>query len=200
MRKMSPQRDPRTSGGQYLGRAIRGLRRDRGLTLNQLSERSGLSVPFLSQLENNRAKPSLQSLSAIATALGCKTIDIMNTAEAGSVVDVDRAPAAPGERDRSLGVLGGQVHVEEFTRGAGSGEAWQTHVHAMVLYVVRGTISVGLVAAGEESTQLLGAGDRILCGGGVAYRWEARPPADQGDGSAVVIAVRVDDRAMSSRD
>lgn len=200
MRKMSPQRDPRTSGGQYLGRAIRGLRRDRGLTLNQLSERSGLSVPFLSQLENNRAKPSLQSLSAIATALGCKMIDIMNTAEAGSVVDVDRAPAAPGERDRSLGVLGGQVHVDELTRSAGSGEAWQTHVHAMVLYVVRGTISVGLVAAGEESTQLLGAGDRILCGGGVAYRWEARPPADQGDGSAVVIAVRVDDRAVSSRD
>jgi transcriptional regulator with XRE-family HTH domain len=200
MRKVSPQRDPRTSGGQHLGRAIRGLRRDRGLTLNQLSERSGLSVPFLSQLENNRAKPSLQSLSAIATALGCKMIDIMNTAEAGSVVDVDRAPAAPGELDRTLGVLGGQVHVEELTRDPGSGEAWQTHVHAMVLYVVRGTISVSLMAAGEESTHLLAAGDRILCGGGVSYRWEARPPADHADGSAVVVAVRVVDRAVLSRD
>jgi transcriptional regulator with XRE-family HTH domain len=200
MRKVSPQRDPRTSGGQHLGRAIRGLRRDRGLTLNQLSEGSGLSVPFLSQLENNRAKPSMQSLSAIAMALGCKMIDIMTTAEAGSVVDVDRAPAAQGELDRSLGVLGRQVHVEELTRRAGSGEGWQTHVHAMVLYVVRGAISVSLVAAGEESTQLLGAGDRILCGGGVAYRWEARPPDEQGDGFAVVVAVRVDDRAVLARD
>jgi hypothetical protein len=66
--------------------------------------------------------------------------------------------------------------------------------------VVRGAISVSLVAAGEESTQLLGAGDRILCGGGVAYRWEARPPDEQGDGFAVVVAVRVDDRAVLARD
>jgi transcriptional regulator with XRE-family HTH domain len=170
------------------------LRRDRGLTLAALSEQSGLSVPFLSQLENNRAKPSLQSLSAIATALGCNISDVISAAQADSVVDVDRSRGAVGDADRPLGILGGQVQVTEVIRDAGAGEEWQSHVHGVVLYVVRGAVTVDIWAGDGESTHSLGGGDRILCGGGVAYRWEA------GVDGAVVIAVRVDDRAVLSRD
>lgn len=194
MRKMSRDLDPRTSSGQHLGRAIRGLRRERGMTLAALSEQSGLSVPFLSQLENNRAKPSLQSLSAIATALGCNMSDVISAAQADSVVDVGRSGGAPGDGDRSLGILGGQVQVTEVTRDAGGGEQWQAHIHEVVLYVVRGAVVVTIWAGDGESMHSLGVGDRILCGGGVAYRWQA------GVDDTVVIAVRVDDRAVLSRD
>jgi transcriptional regulator with XRE-family HTH domain len=194
MRKKSRDLDPRTAGGQHLGRAIRGLRRDRGLTLAALSEQSGLSVPFLSQLENNRAKPSLQSLSAIATALGCNMSDVISAAQADSVVDVGRSCGAADNADRSLGNLGGQVQVTEATRDAGAGEEWQAHIHGVVLYVVRGAVVVTIWAEDGECTHSLGVGDRVLCGGGVAYRWQADV-----DG-AVVIAVRVDDRAVLSRD
>jgi transcriptional regulator with XRE-family HTH domain len=194
MRKLSRGLDPRISSGQHLGRAIRGLRRERGLTLAALSEQSGLSVPFLSQLENNRAKPSLQSLSAIATALGCNMSDVISAAQADSVVDVGRSGGAAGDADRSLGTLGGQVHVTEVTRQAGAGEEWQSHIHEVVLYVVRGAVVVTIWADDGEVAHGLGVGDRILCGGGVAYRWQADV-----DG-AVVIAVRVDDRAVLSRD
>ncbi|MEI7548498.1 MAG: helix-turn-helix transcriptional regulator, partial [Actinomycetota bacterium] len=53
-----------------LGTAIRGLRLAVGLTMVELADRAGLSQPFLSQIENGRARPSMQSLYRIATALG----------------------------------------------------------------------------------------------------------------------------------
>ena len=194
MRKMSRELDPRRSSGQHLGRAIRGLRRECGLTLAALSEQSGLSIPFLSQVENNRANPSLQSLSAIAKALGCNMSDVISAAQADSVVDVGRSEGAAGGADRSLGILGGHVQVTEVTRDGGAGEEWQAHIHEVVLYVVRGAVVVTTWAGDAESAHSLEVGDRILCGGGVAYRWQA------GVDGTVVIAVRVDDRAALSRD
>ncbi|MDE0137587.1 MAG: helix-turn-helix transcriptional regulator, partial [bacterium] len=45
-----------------LGAALRRLRKAQGLTLQQLASRCGLSQPFLSQLENGKAMPSLMAL------------------------------------------------------------------------------------------------------------------------------------------
>jgi len=53
-----------------LGGAIRERRLAGELTLVALAERSGLSQPFLSQVENGRATPSMDSLYRIASALG----------------------------------------------------------------------------------------------------------------------------------
>lgn len=53
-----------------LGRAIRERRLGHSLTLVKLAEQVGLSQPFLSQVENGRARPSLMSLHRIAEALG----------------------------------------------------------------------------------------------------------------------------------
>jgi transcriptional regulator with XRE-family HTH domain len=52
-----------------VGREARRWRRDRGLTLAQVGERSGLNVGYLSQIENDKAVPSLEALAAIAVAL-----------------------------------------------------------------------------------------------------------------------------------
>ena len=52
-----------------LGGAIRALRRERGLTLVELAAATGLSQPFLSQVELGRSRPSMRSLFRIATAL-----------------------------------------------------------------------------------------------------------------------------------
>lgn len=53
-----------------LGRTIRDRRRERGLTLVALASATSLSQPFLSQVENGRARPSMASLHRIAEALG----------------------------------------------------------------------------------------------------------------------------------
>jgi transcriptional regulator with XRE-family HTH domain len=52
-----------------IGAAIRDRRKRLGLTLQQVAELSGLSAPFLSQVERNQASPSLLSLEALARAL-----------------------------------------------------------------------------------------------------------------------------------
>ena len=52
-----------------LGQAVRTRRAQLGLTLSQVAERSGLSAPFLSQVETSFAAPSLVSLFAIARVL-----------------------------------------------------------------------------------------------------------------------------------
>ncbi len=53
-----------------LGKTLRSRRQSSGLTLQQLADRCGLSQPFLSQLENGKAMPSLLALHHIAAALG----------------------------------------------------------------------------------------------------------------------------------
>jgi transcriptional regulator with XRE-family HTH domain len=52
-----------------VGRPVRRWRTDRGLTLAALAERSGLNLGYLSQIENDKAAPSLDALGALADAL-----------------------------------------------------------------------------------------------------------------------------------
>ena len=52
-----------------VGREVRRWRLSRGLTLAQVGERSGLNMGYLSQIENQKAVPSLEALATIAAAL-----------------------------------------------------------------------------------------------------------------------------------
>ncbi len=60
-----PERRPRP----LVGRQIRRRRQDRGLTLAAVSELTGLNLGYLSQIENDKASPSLESLATLAAAL-----------------------------------------------------------------------------------------------------------------------------------
>ena len=55
---------------ETLGQKIRKRRRAIDMTLQQVSERVGLSIGFLSQIERGMSSPSLASLCNIAEALG----------------------------------------------------------------------------------------------------------------------------------
>jgi transcriptional regulator with XRE-family HTH domain len=52
-----------------VGREVRRWRQTRGLTLAVVGERSGLNIGYLSQIENDKAVPSLEALATIADAL-----------------------------------------------------------------------------------------------------------------------------------
>jgi transcriptional regulator with XRE-family HTH domain len=52
-----------------VGRQVRRWRTDRGLTLARLADSTGLNIGYLSQIENDKASPSLACLSSLATAL-----------------------------------------------------------------------------------------------------------------------------------
>jgi DNA-binding NtrC family response regulator len=55
-----------------IGRNIRELRKERGLTLKQMSRRTKLSVSLLSQIERAESSASVSSLFKVATALDVK--------------------------------------------------------------------------------------------------------------------------------
>lgn len=55
-----------------LGGRIKELRKQKGMTLKELSERTGFSQAMLSQVENNIASPSISTLWNFAEALGVK--------------------------------------------------------------------------------------------------------------------------------
>jgi len=60
-----------------LGTSLKQLRKSRGLTLQQLADMCGLSQPFLSQLENGKAMPSLLALHEVARALDTNAHDLL---------------------------------------------------------------------------------------------------------------------------
>ncbi|NED64690.1 helix-turn-helix transcriptional regulator, partial [Streptomyces sp. SID10244] len=59
-----------------LGTTIREVRKTRGLTMVQLAELAGVSQGLISQVENGRADPSLETLRRIAEALGIPLFDL----------------------------------------------------------------------------------------------------------------------------
>ncbi len=55
---------------EEISNKIRSLRKEQSMTLKELSEKTGLSVSFLSQVENNTSSLAITSLKKIADALG----------------------------------------------------------------------------------------------------------------------------------
>lgn len=59
----------------FIGQRIKKLRSQRGLTLEEVAERSNCTPGFLSQLERDKAAPGITTLYSIAEALGVKVTD-----------------------------------------------------------------------------------------------------------------------------
>jgi transcriptional regulator with XRE-family HTH domain len=63
------QTSPMSRQRPMVGGQVRRRRRELGLTLAGVAERTGLNVGYLSQVENDKASPSLETLSSLAAAL-----------------------------------------------------------------------------------------------------------------------------------
>lgn len=53
------------------------IRKEKGLTQEQLAERSGLSQQYISGLENGHRNPTIVTLFELATALGVSHLDLL---------------------------------------------------------------------------------------------------------------------------
>ena len=70
--------------GRLVGDNFARLRRDRGLTQEQVEERSGISQQYLSDLERGKRNPTVGTLYQISVALGVSVADLVSDAkEAG---------------------------------------------------------------------------------------------------------------------
>ena len=73
-----------------LGERVRGLRRERGLTLDLLAERSGVSRAMISKLERGEKNPTLVVAAKVAEGLGVRLSQLVGVEERREVVVVPR--------------------------------------------------------------------------------------------------------------
>ncbi|MFM2044697.1 MAG: hypothetical protein RLY86_3273 [Pseudomonadota bacterium] len=60
------------------GAHLRAVRTEKGLTQEDLAHRTGVSVGYLSQLENGRRNPSLLLMLALGEALGVRVEQLLS--------------------------------------------------------------------------------------------------------------------------
>ncbi|WP_156721590.1 helix-turn-helix domain-containing protein [Streptomyces apocyni] len=158
-----------------VGVAIRRRRRSLSLTLATVARRSGLSVPFLSQVENERARPSRTSLERVADALGTTAAQLLCAADAERTVDVVRAgpesEPADGPSTRHLVRGQHQLHAVEFVGDHDAGREFQ-HRNDELMYVSEGAVEV----EAEGRAYRLARGDTLFLSGGVRHRWRSAVP------------------------
>jgi transcriptional regulator with XRE-family HTH domain len=92
-----------------VGREVRRWRQTRGLTLAQVGELAGLNVGYLSQIENDKAVPSLEALAGIAAAL--------DVPPAWLLLDGSTPPRVVAAADRPVSTGPGGALVSEVDAG-----------------------------------------------------------------------------------
>jgi quercetin dioxygenase-like cupin family protein len=163
-----------------VGAAVRRRRRALELTLAVVAERSGLSVPFLSQVENERARPSRRSLERVADALCTTAVELLAAADPARSVDVVRAAddLPGGGEGLPQGAMVRQLvrghHALQAVEFTGDHDATREiqHRNDELLYVADGAVEV----EAEGSAYRLGRGDTLYMTGGVRHRWRATEP------------------------
>ena len=66
---------------KLVGRNVKRIRQQKGLTQEQLAELSGFSQQYISGLEQGRRNPTVVSLYELATALGVSHMELVRSAE-----------------------------------------------------------------------------------------------------------------------
>lgn len=74
-----------------LGRRVKKLRADRGWSLEELAATSGVSRSMLSEIERERANPTLSVTYRIARAFGLSLQDLIESADSASSIQTIRA-------------------------------------------------------------------------------------------------------------
>lgn len=158
-----------------LGSALRDRRKSRGLTLQQLADLCGLSQPFLSQLENGKAMPSLLALHQVAAALGTSAQELLQPSPAGEVSLVRGDETACYELSPGATVCflvdGSNYHIETnlitAKPGAESGCELE-HDGQEMIYVLAGQIEVSLR---DHDSVELAVGDAYTYPSGIPHGW-----------------------------
>lgn len=163
-----------------IGEHVRSRRRAARMTLVQLADRTGLSHPFLSQVERGHSRASMVSLEKIAAALGTTQVELLAAGAPERVEPDDPTPevirAGEGARgpfssgEARLLVHAGP-HAFEPLEWVGDntdlGEYFE-HLEDEFLTVLAGDVLLDL--RGRPPLRL-GPGDSAYYRGGTGHRW-----------------------------
>jgi transcriptional regulator with XRE-family HTH domain len=150
-----------------VGSRIRRRRRERSLTLVQVAEATGLNVGYLSQIENDKASPSLETLAALAEALDVPIAwFLLDQSVAPRVVRSDDRPkrqmsAGSGEMSQVDGGLARDVAIFEGVMPVAHRTGFHAHPGDEHHIVLEGRVRI---VQGETVVEA-GAGDYVLLDG-----------------------------------
>jgi transcriptional regulator with XRE-family HTH domain len=158
-----------------LGKLIRARRKQLALTLEEVSKRSNLSVPFLSQVERDLAAPSMSSMVSIAKALNVSVSYFVDTPS-------DHTNIRTAAEIRYFRLDGLPV-----TYGRLTGAVENRKLDALLVCIPPGYVSESVQHAGEEfffvsegtlkiridvKEYVLCPGDSAHFNSGLQHRWE----------------------------
>jgi len=179
---VSPANDPeRDEVARAVGRAVRRVRTSLGWSMRDAAAKAGMSQPFLSDLENGRATPSITTLYRLSDTLGVAPQDLLPPMAADAVVvraggglTINPVDDTPGGAVSRL-VAGGPGRIVEARRyslspGQPVGD-WFEHDGEDLLFVVEGVVWVELGGARDVREERLAAGDTLWHESQVPHRW-----------------------------
>ena len=93
---------------ESLGRAVQVRRAELGMKRPELAKRSGLSYPYVSEIENGMKSPSASALEKLATALELSMAELVGRAEDGRAASAGQGlsavvdPRTPASRSQVI--------------------------------------------------------------------------------------------------
>jgi len=173
-----------------VGKRIKSIRKRKNLTLQEVSEKSGMSATAISAIERNVSSPTVNTLASIGRALGESLSSLLGEDEVEYVVTraANRERLAtdiPGSEFLSLAaaVRGRRFHPKLciLKPGANSGEDFVNHQGDEFFFVLQGAVEVEI-----DGTSLgLEQGDSLYFRGNTPYRWKNAP--DRGEAHLLVV-------------
>lgn len=150
-----------------VGPQIRRRRRERSLTLASVAELTGLNVGYLSQVENDKASPSLETLAALAGALDVPIAwFLLDTSVAPRVVRASerpkrQMPRGSGAMSQVDGGIARDIAIFEGTMPPGHRTGFHAHPGDEHHVILSGRVRI----TQGETTLEAGPGDYVLLDG-----------------------------------
>lgn len=163
-----------------IGELFKQIREQKGLSLRELSEKSGLSASFIGQVERNETSPSMRSVMSMAQALGIKLTELFSTIE-----EAEASPVITSTNRRKLDKVfpGVEMYILSPNNdgllqpifiiaqpGGSTGDGFFRHEGEEFAFVMSGSLWIQL----GENEYSLQEGDSISFKSSLPHRWENR--------------------------
>ena len=159
-----------------VGRRLRELRNERGLSIRALAERSGLNVNTLSMIENGKTSPSVSTLQQVATALELPINTFFETQiypqsivyqKAGNRQSAAFTHGTLADLGAGFARSGLEPFVVTLEPQADSGDTPIVHTGLEFVYCLEGSLTYEV----EGETFTLESGDSLLFEAHLRHRW-----------------------------
>jgi transcriptional regulator with XRE-family HTH domain len=160
-----------------VGRNLRKLRTEHGLSIRSLAGQSGLNVNTLSLIENCKTSPSVSTLQQLASTLDVPITAFFETDSPKNNLSYQKA----GQRPRAafahgtledlgagLTLHGGQPFLVTLESKASSGPTPIVHTGPEFVYCLEGHLSYTI----DDRSYLLELGDSLLFEANLPHRWQ----------------------------